>query len=253
MNLSLTRLLPAIAGSSSLLLLAACGGGAGSNSPGGNSRGPPDQAPPPPQFTVRGDLFSFETGMIANADIDLWVQAAGANFSYSQAYGPLQSDGLGLFEAAVPESEISLVVESDDFVQPCAVRSKVSQDIEVRIEMLPVSALNVIHAPLPQLSSEPSVTGAIFETTATGRQAVAGAHLRAEDTRENGLATTRSDLDGDFYLCNLPADTYIDISRTGFKSRLVGPIDGTEPAVLEIELEREIRDPFDECEDWGCP
>ncbi len=253
MNLSLTRLLPAIAGSSSLLLLAACGGGAGSRGAGGNTGGPPDPAPPPPQFVVRGDLFSFQTGMIANANIDLWVQAAGANFSYARAYGPLQSDGLGLFEAAVPESEISLLVESDDFVQPCAVRSKVSQDIEVRVEMLPVSALNVIHAPLPQLSVEPSVTGAIFETTATGRQAIAGAHLRAEDARENGLATTRSDLDGSFYLCNLPADTYIDVSKTGFKSRLVGPIDGTEPAVLEIVLEPEMPDPFDECEDRGCP
>ncbi|MGH8203164.1 MAG: carboxypeptidase-like regulatory domain-containing protein [Steroidobacteraceae bacterium] len=253
MNLSPTRLLPAIAGSSCLLLLAACGGGAGSEGSGDNTGGQMEPPPPPPQFVVRGDLFSFQTGMIANAEIDLWVQAAGVNFSYSRAYGPLQSDGLGLFEANVPESEISLVVESDDFVQPCAVRSKVSQDVEVRIEVLPVSALNVIHAPLPQLSFEPSVTGAIFETTATGRQAIAGAHLRAEDTRENGLATTRSDLDGGFYLCNLPEGTYIDVSMTGFKSRLVGPIDGTEPAVLEIVLEPEIPDPFDECEDWGCP
>lgn len=253
MNLSLTRLLPAIAGTSSLLLLAACGGGAGSDGRGGNTGGPPDPAPPPPQFVVRGDLFSFQTGMIANADVDLWVQAAGANFLYSQAYGPLQSDGLGLFEAAVPESEISVLVESDDFVQPCAVRSKVSQDIEIRVEMLPVSALNVIHAPLPQLSVEPAVTGATFETTAAGRQAIAGAHLRAEDARDSGLATTRSDLDGSFYLCNLPADTYIDVGKTGFKSRRVGPIDGTEPAVLEIVLEPEIPDPFDECEDWGCP
>ena len=79
----------------------------------------------------------------------------------------------GLFEPAVPESEISLVVESDDFVQPCAVRSKVPEDVEVRIEMLPVSALNVMHAPLPQLSFEPSITGTCPRTR-TSRSARPG-------------------------------------------------------------------------------
>ena len=148
--------------------------------------------------------------MIANADIDLWVQAAGANFSYSQAYGPLRSDGLGLFEAAVPESEISLVVESDDFVH----LRRPQQGVTGR------------------RSSHRDAAGVGPERDAC---AAAAAEFRTVDHR------------------NLPADTYVEVSKAGFKSRLVGPIDGTEPAVLEIVLEREIPDPFDECEDWGCP
>jgi hypothetical protein len=115
----------------------------------------------------------------------------------------------------------------------------VTQDVEVRIEMLPKSALAVINAPRPQLSVEPSITGTIFETTSNGRQAVAGANLTAQDALETGLATTRSDQGGGFYLCNLPEDTYIEVQKVGFNPVLVGPIGGAEPAELGIELVRE--------------
>lgn len=242
MKLSLARLLPEISGTSCLLLLAACGGG-GEAGNGGNNGGstsePHDWDPPPAEFVVRGDLFSIDTGMIADADINLWVQTPGHGFSYWWDNGPLRSDGVGRFEAQVPASDVSLLAVTDDFVQPCAVRSKVTQDVEVRIEMLPKSALNVIHAPRPQSSVEPSVTGRIFETTRNGRRAIAGANLLAQDALEIGLASTRSDLSGGFYLCNLPEDTYIDIRKYGFNPVLVGPIGGTEPAILEIELVRE--------------
>jgi hypothetical protein len=227
-----------------MLLVAACGGGSGANGDddiGGPDSGPPE--PPPPEYVVRGDVFSFDTGMIADTDINLWVQTPGLDYSYWWANGPLRSDGLGLFEAQVPESRVFLLAVHDDFVQPCAVRRKVTQDMEVRIEMLPKSALNVINAPRPQLSSEPSVTGTIFESTPAGRQAIVGAELWAQDALETGLATTRSDLGGGFFLCNLPVETYIDIRKAGYRPALVGPIGGREPAVLDIELIRE----FDTC------
>jgi hypothetical protein len=231
-------------------LLAACGGGAGAERPSSNIEGPPSQppalpptpgepTPPPAEFVVRGEVFSFDTGMIAHSDINLWVQTPGFGFSYWWANGPLRSDGLGLFEAYVPKSDISLHAFKDGYVQPCAVRSQVTQDVEVRIELLPVSALNTLNAPRPQLSSEPSVTGTIFETTESGRQVIADAYLWAEDAIEVDFATTRSDLGGGFYLCNLPEGTYLDVRKTGFKPLLVGPINGTKAAVLEIEMERE--------------
>ena len=242
MKLPLTRLFPAIAGLPCCLLIAACSSG-GSEGPGGNTGGPasqpPEPTPPPPEFVVRGELFSFDTGMIANADINVWVQTSDIGFSYWWANGPLHSDGLGLFEAQVPESDIFLLAVNKDFVQPCAVRSKVTQDIEVRIEMLRKSSLNVINAPRPQLSLEPSVTGTIYESTSTGRRVVTGANLTAQDALETGLATTRSDLSGGFYLCNLPKETYIDVRKVGFDPVLIGPVGGTEPLVLDIELVRE--------------
>lgn len=242
MKLPLARLLPAISEASCCLVLAACSGGS-SEGPGGNvgspAPQPPAPAPPPPAFVVRGELFSFDTGMIANADVNLWVQIPGSGDSYWWTNGPLQSDGLGLFEAKVPESDIFLLADNDDFVQPCAVRNKVTQDVEVRIEMLPKSALNVIDAPRPQLSFEPSVTGTLFENTANGRRPISGANLRAQDASESGIATTRSDLGGGYYLCNLPSDTYIEVQKIGFETVLVGPTGGTEPVVRDIELVRE--------------
>lgn len=242
MKLPLARLFPAIAGLSSCLLIAACSSG-GNEGPSGNTGVPapqfPEPTPPPPEFVVRGELFSFETGMIVNSDINVWVQTSDLGFSYWWANGPLQSDGLGLFEAHVPESDIFVLASNEDYVQPCAVRSKVTQDIEVRIEMLRKSFLDVINAPRPQLSLEPSVTGTIYESAWNGRRVVAGANLTAQDALETGLATTRSDLGGGFYLCNLPEDTYIDVRKVGFVPALIGPVGGTEPLVLEIELERE--------------
>jgi hypothetical protein len=244
MKLPVTRLLPAICGTSCLSLIAACGGGSGAGNRSDSGDSPTgDIEPPPPEYVVRGDVFSFDTGMIADTDINLWVQTRGLGFSYWWANGPLRSDGLGLFEAPVPEARVSLLAVHDDFVQPCAVRSRVTQDVELRIEMLPKAALNVINAPRPQLSTDPAVTGTIFESTAVGRQPIAGADLWAQDASEIGLATTRSDLGGGFYLCNLPAETYLDIRKAGYRPALVGPIGGREPAVLEIELTRE----FDTC------
>ena len=239
MRLSLTRSLRAMTGTACLLSLAACGGGADGHSGDIGE----DLTPPPSEFVVRGELFSIDTGMIANSDINVWVESSGFGYSYSWANGPLRSDGLGLFEAQVPTSDISLFAANDDFVQPCAVRAQVTQDVAVRIEMLPVSALNVINAPRPQSSTEPSVAGTIFVTTGNVRQAIAGADLRAEDALKTGLASTRSDLGGGFYLCNLPANTYIDIHKIGYMPVVVGPIGGTESAVLEIELQRERYDP----------
>jgi hypothetical protein len=224
----LARLRPAITGTSCLLLLAACGGGTRQEGPA------PD--PPSRQFVVRGEVFSINTGMIANAPINLWIESGDRGWSH-----PLHSDGLGLFETEVPPSaNIFLLAFEDEFVQPCAVRSEVTQDVDVRIEMLPESALNTISAPRPQLSFEPSVTGTIFEITQDGRQSIAGADLWADYGGLGiGVATTRSDLGGGYYLCNLPTDTYIYVSKTGYKEFYVGPIGGPEPLVIEIELERE--------------
>ena len=230
MKLPIARVLPAIIGTSCLLVLVACGGGAGARQEGSV----PD--PPLRQFVVRGEVFSFDTGMIANAPINLWIESGGSGSAH-----PLHADGLGQFETEVPPSaNIFLLAFEDGFVQPCAVRSEVTQDVDVRIEMLPESALNTISAPRPQLSFEPSVTGTIFEITQDGRQSIAGADLWADYHGLGGIgvATTLSDLGGGYYLCNLPTDTYLDVRKDGYKPVFVGPVGGPESAILEIELER---------------
>jgi hypothetical protein len=180
--------------------------------------------------------------MVANSPINLWIQTSGFGYSYWWAYEPLHSDDLGLFVARVPASGITLHAFKEGYVQPCAVTAQVTQDVDVRIELLPVTALNTANAPRPQLSIEPSITGRIFETTLSGRRrAVADAVVSAQDAMEVGRADTRSDLGGGYYLCNVPPGTYLDVRKDGFRPVLVGPLGGSEAAVLDIELKREVQ------------
>lgn len=128
MKLPLARRVIAITGTCALQLLAACGGG-GTGAADAGSHGPdspPSSGPTPlPQeFDIRGEVFSFDAGMIANSPINLWVQTPGFGYSYWWAYEPLHSDGLGLFEARVPASEITLHAFKEGYVQPCAVRTQ---------------------------------------------------------------------------------------------------------------------------------
>jgi hypothetical protein len=245
MKLPLARRVIAITGTCALQLLAACGGG-GTGAADAGSHGPdspPSSGPTPlPQeFDIRGEVFSFDAGMIADSPINLWVQTPGVGYSYWWAYEPLHSDGLGLFEARVPASEITLHAFKEGYVQPCAVRAQVTRDVEVRIEMLPVAALNSANAPRPQSSIEPSITGQIFEIALNGRpKAIADAVVFAMDAMEVGRADTRSDLGGGYYLCNLPQGTYLDVRKDGFKPVLVGPVGGPDAAVVDIELKHEL-------------
>jgi hypothetical protein len=221
-------------------LLAACNSdpnGPGQSNAGSAASPPaPQSSPvrPPPLPVIRGEVFSFQTGMIGNAGVNIFVHSDRGGYSV----GRLQSSSLGLFEAQVEGSFVSIFASKNGFVQPCGVRRSVTGDIEVRIEMLPVSAFNSFNAPRPQLSAEPSITGTIYENTPSGPAPVAGAGLWALDPMEISLATTRSDLAGRFYMCQLPPEAEIAVYKDGFTSKWVGPFDASQPTVLQIVLER---------------
>jgi hypothetical protein len=190
--------------------------------------------------TVEGEVFAFETGVIADAPINLWVQQSNFGYSYWWANGPLGSDGIGHFEARnLPLSQITILVFQTGYVQPCAVTTEVRGDLLVRIEMIPISTLDGFNPPRPQLSTEPSLTGMIYETTTSGREPVAGAGLWVEEYMDVGMATTLSDRGGGFFLCNLGKAAFLHVSKPGFEERWVGPIDvSSESRILEIELKR---------------
>lgn len=236
-----------MAATSCIFLLAGCGGGGGGGSPDPAPvvvQPPPPPAPgpavPPAAHTVRGEVFSFETGMIPHADVNLWVQTPGFGYSYWWANGRLGSDALGLFEARVPTSAITVLAFVAGFVQPCGVKSDVSGDVEVRVEMQPVSNFNSINPPLPQLARDPWVTGTVYERTASGLVPIAGAGIWAETGMEIGIATTLTNPDGRFFMCNLAEDTWLGIFKDGFETLWMGPFDAANHpwGFLEIVLER---------------
>jgi len=246
MKLPPSRCLAAIAGTIGLCLLGACGSGSGSDGPqlvdSGRQDPPADPnppTPPPSQFKLHGEVFDVESGMIDAADVNLWVQTDGFGYSYWWANGPLQSDGLGQFVAELPRSEVDVYASKDGYVQPCGVHMGVQEDGEVRVEMQSIASLNSINPLRPQLSSEPSVTGIIYEQTPSGRKPIAGANLWAGDPMGISYATTVSDLAGGFYLCRLPAVAEVAISKVGYKMQWIGPFDPTQPTVIKVALERE--------------
>jgi hypothetical protein len=194
--------------------------------------------------TVSGEVFAFATGVIGDASIDIWVRTPFVSYSYWWANGPLKSDGIGRFEAgSLPRSKITIRAIQAGYVQPCAVDAEVHGDLSVRVELIPASTLDAFNPSRPQLSTEPSVSGVIYETTASGREPVAGANLGVEEYLDleatMTTATTLSDRGGGFFLCNLGEEAYLQVSKPGFEEKWVGPIDSsTESRTLEIELKR---------------
>ena len=192
--------------------------------------------------TLKGEVFAFETGVIRRASVNLWVQQSQQGYSYWWVHGPLRSDDLGLFEAPdLPDSHVSVDARKDGYMQPCAVTSDVRGDVSVRVELMPKSAFDVVTAPRPQLAVEPSVSGVVFETSATGRQPVAGAVVWLEETMGITYANTLSDRSGGYFVCNvgsLPTAAWLTVSKDGFKNRSVGPVNSSETGVIDIELER---------------
>jgi hypothetical protein len=189
--------------------------------------------------TVVGQVFDPYSSGIA-ADVNLWIQQGRMGYSYWWANGRLSSDALGRFTAPnVPTSQITVLAWRPGFVQPCAVIADVRDTGALQVEMLPESALEVANPPRPQSARGLSLTGVIFETVNGNRQPVSGALLWAEHLFEVGMATTRSDPTGGFFLCNLPRQMWMYVDkRPDYALEYLGPIDPAQSPPLEIELHR---------------
>jgi hypothetical protein len=92
-------------------------------------------------------------------------------------------------------------------------------------------------ARLPRTASGPILSGVVFETTSNGRMPVARATDWAEDSVGVTLATTQTDINGCFLVCNLPGSAWLTISEPGFQ--LVSrPATDLSASVFELELKR---------------
>ena len=227
-----------------LIALAACGSGA-SPSPSAPSSSVP--TPPPSPFPsptsgpniLEGEVFDAQTGPIGNADINLWVQQERFGYSYWWANGRLTSNAAGHFVAAnIPDSQITILAVRDGYVQPCAVTVDLRGNRALDVEMISTASLEASNPPRPRMILGRSLAGVIFETTPAGRQPIAGAGLWVENASEVGLASTRSDLRGGFFLCNLPMGAYLYVTKPGFNDTSQGPVVQSESMPLEIELKR---------------
>jgi hypothetical protein len=105
--------------------------------------------------------------------------------------------------------------------------------------MMPVSSFDAIDAPRPQLSAAPTLSGMIYETTASGRQPVSGVMIGVHlDLWDNIVAYTMSDRGGGYFLCNLGPPVEITVFKPGYVERQFVQLDTSQSQVLDIELER---------------
>ena len=234
-------------------LLAAC------DSDSGPQRGPAAPAPaatpaptlgptpaPTPAFqqqtpgpdnphAVSGQVFDAYSGGVADAVVRI------AESSYSWSIG-VRTDQDGQFIAYLPESQISVFVGKagaprPELVQPCAVQAEVRGSVDLQVEVMSSSTLQSLSPPRPQLARGATLTGTIFETIDGIRSPVTGAELWAEEYDDRAVATTLSDFQGGYFLCNLPPRIGLYVTKAEFRLAYVS-ITPAETPMVDIELQR---------------
>jgi hypothetical protein len=190
---------------------------------------------------LRGEVFAAGVGPV-RSQVDIWVALDRAGYSYTWANGVVRSDEAGNFIApSLPYSHVSLWTAAPAYVQPCAVTARVESDVDVQVELVPRSAFDATEVPRPQLAVEPSLTGRVYEVTATGQQPIAGAVVWLEGSVGPTYAQTLTDLDGDYFVCNvddLPGVASLIVVKEGYEIAEVWPVNGPDSRTFDIEMKR---------------
>jgi hypothetical protein len=186
------------------------------------------QSPYQPHALV-GQVFDAYSGVVADASAELFVEFA-VNGRRHGEWCYVRTDQSGQFVLYAPDSTINVHFEKPGFVQPCAVAAEVPGP-ELRVEVTSTSTLESLDPPRPQSTQGASLTGVIFEVTNGVRKPIAGAKLLAQRFDGIDVATTVSDLQGRYFLCNLPAVARVWVIKPGLP-----------PEVFSIDSSQTTRD-----------
>jgi hypothetical protein len=90
------------------------------------------------------------------------------------------------------------------------------------------------------LTTPPLLTGLVYETTPAGRLPVAGASVEADDSIGLVIATTMTDANGRYQLCNLPALRTFDVYawKDGYGLTDVPALQTDPLTTIDIEIGR---------------
>jgi hypothetical protein len=165
-----------------------------------------------------GQVFDAYSGVVADATAELFVEFAVLGRRHGQ-WCNVRTDQSGQFVTYVPASKINVHIDKPGFVQPCAVAAEMPGP-ELRVEVTSTATLESLDPPRPQSAQGASLTGVIFEVTNGVRKPVAGAKLLAQRFDGIDVAATVSDLQGGYFLCNLPEVARIWVIKPGFPAEV---------------------------------
>jgi hypothetical protein len=194
--------------------------------------------PPTGHYSIVGQIFDSTSGAdLGSVPINLWVQTPRFGYSYWWANGALYSNPSGGFVAMrLPAAQIMIHAGHRHLVQPCAVILDVPGGGFVSLEVMSVEAFDTLNPPRPHLVRGTSITGTAFETANGVRQPASGAKVWAYTGFETDIASTMTDLQGRFFLCNLPSDVYLEVWKDRVK--LEWQVDSTAASPLEFDIKR---------------
>lgn len=201
---------------------------------------------PPGSNMLQGLVFDAYDGPIANAAINVWVQTRTSGFSWWYVTGRGYYSGAdGRYEVSrLPSAQIQLWAGGAfqrGYVQPCAVTFDMTGDVVRDIEVVSTATLSSTSPPRPVTARGPALTGTVYEVTPSGRQPVPGAAIWVDGQDHNGLivAQTITDLNGQYFLCDLPRGAVYDIYADGFIPKPFEAIDTSQSTTFDFEIERE--------------
>ena len=217
------------------LIIAACGRETPPTAPtvstptsrGGASSGGPQV--PPGNGTVSGVVSDATTGQpLAGVSYSAWVSTASLDYSYMWATGPHQTDAGGHYQlVGLANGTVRLQLWMDGYEQQCASPpvSVVGGDTTLDAQMVPLAQLFTTSAAWMTSPGTRVVSGTVYlETNGTPTPAT-GAFVDFEPLEDFAAAVTKSDAQGRYLLCGLPAtaSAYLGASAGGQGTYLTVP------------------------------
>jgi len=191
-----------------------------------------------PTFTISGTVYEVGlsgTQPLAGVPLDISVE-------YQSHPPQTTTDADGRYSATRSGTDpFTVKVEKPGYVQPCVART-LHEGTDNVLDIFVVRESVIRDAGLPAAFALPerTVSGVVFESTASGKKPVAGARLTADYSSGLGwgpAATTITDRAGRYVLCGLQRASIDFYVSSGFSGRLVPVESGV--SWLDVELSRE--------------
>jgi hypothetical protein len=154
------------------------------------------------------------------------------------------SDATGRYSAtAAANLEYKVRVDLPAFRQPCFAGVVVTGDRVLDVHVVAGSTLASSGLPASYPVAQPAVSGRVFEITAQGERPIAGASVIADfadpDFSNSSVpaATTLTDTEGRYVLCNVRTGIGLIVTTAGFRQTSKG-IDLARTSTYDFELTR---------------